>query len=475
MRDPSKSGYGRRDLATVTRRPKTLVIKREVEPKKGLLRRIFNGYVLLALAVLLVIGGCVFAYFYTKYSAVIDARLRGDVMIRTTRMYAAPRPVRSGSGTTLQSMKAYLDSIGYVESTKEADASRGRYQIKGNTIDIRASSSAVIDRIQRFPNVAVTFGAGGRGISKITDLDTKRNYDQVELEPGLLTEVSNEKRQKQKIVSFKDLPKDFVNATLAIEDRQFFEHPGINFRGIFRALWRDVGEGETRQGGSSITQQLVKNFFLSPERTLRRKAQEMMMAVVLETKLSKEQIFQLYSNEIYMGQSGSYSINGVGEAASTYFNKDVVNLTLPECAFIAGIIRGPSLYSPYRDPEKAKARRNQVLDSMVESGFINREQAESAKASELKIQAKHSALNSDAPYFVDYLQQQLATELPTRDLARQSYRVYTTIDMDLQRAADKAVNDTLSSLDQIFAKRKIKPVPAGTLQAALVALNSKTD
>src|SRR5215469_15220945 len=450
MRDPSKSGYGRRDLATVTRRPNTHVIKREVEPRKGLLRRIFNRYVLIAIAVLLVGAGCVFSYFYTRYSAVIDARLRGDVLIRTTRMYAAPRPVRSGSSTTLASMKGYLDSIGYVESTKDADSSRGRYQVKGNSIEIRASSGAVIDRIQRFPNVAVTFGAGGRGITKIADLDTRRNYDQVELEPGLLTEVSNEKRQKQKIVTFKDLPKDFVNATLAIEDRQFFEHPGINFRGIFRALWRDVGEGETKQGGSSITQQLVKNFFLTPEKTVRRKAQEMMMAVVLETKLSKEQIFQLYANEVYMGQSGSYSINGVGEAATTYFNKDVVNLTLPESAFLAGIIRGPSLYSPYRDPERARARRNQVLDSMVEAGFITRETGDQAKATPLKIQAKRSALNSDAPYFVDYLQQQLSNDFASRDLARQSYRVYTTVDMDLQRAADKAVNDTLVELDKIF-------------------------
>src|SRR5215468_9079610 len=156
MRDPIKSGYGRKDLATVTRRPRTLVIRREEKPRKGLLRRVFNRYVVLTLAALAIIVGCVFAYFYTKYSAVISARLRGDVLIRTTRMYAAPRPVRSGSGGTLQSLKSYLDSIGYVDSTKEADASRGRYQIKGNSVDIRPGSGAVIDRIQRFPNVAVT-------------------------------------------------------------------------------------------------------------------------------------------------------------------------------------------------------------------------------------------------------------------------------------------------------------------------------
>jgi penicillin-binding protein 1B len=417
----------------------------------------------------------VFTFFYLKYSSMIDARLRGDVVVRTTGIYAAPRLIRVGQGMTLASLKSYLDGIGYVDAAKDADSNRGRYQIKGNSIELHTSTEAIINGVRQFPSLNIAFANSGKGVNKITDVDTKRNLDSSLLEPELVTAISNEKqRQKQKLVSFKDLPKDYVNAVVAIEDRQFFEHPGINYRGILRALLRDASEGQTREGGSSITQQLVKNFFLTPERTWKRKAQEMMIALVLETKLKKEGIFQLYSNDIYMGQSGSYSINGVGEAAAAYFNKDVVNLTLPECAFLAGIIRGPSLYSPYRDPERAKARRNQVLDSMLEAGFITRDQADKAKASELKIQAKRSALNSDAPYFVDYLQQQLSNELPTRDPARQSYRVYTTIDMDLQRAADKAVNDTLTSLDQIFAKRRKNPIPPGTLQAALVALNAKT-
>lgn len=427
------------------------------------------------LGILTLIFVSVFAFFYAKYARMIDARLRGDVIVRTTGIYAAPRTIRVSQGMTLASLKSYLDGIGYVESSKDADSNRGRYLIKGNTIDIRTSGASVINGSRQFPNLTIAFGAGGKTITKITDSDTRRNLDSSLLEPELVTAISNEKqRQKQKLVSFKDLPKDYVNAVVAIEDRQFFEHSGINFRGIVRALWRDASEGQLQEGGSSITQQLVKNFFLTPERTWKRKSQEMMIALVLETKLHKEGIFQLYSNEVYMGQSGSYSINGVGEASSAYFNKDVVNLTLPECAFLAGIIRGPSLYSPYRDPERAKARRNQVLDSMVDAGFIPRDKADQAKATELKIQGKHSAVNSNAPYFIDYLQQQLVNELPTRDLARQSYRVYTTIDMDLQRAADKAVNDTLTSLDQIFAKRKKNPIPPGTLQAALVALNTKT-
>ena len=461
-------------MATVTQKPKTRVIQRQ-QPRPNLIRRIFTPMRLAILGILILILATVFAYFYVRYARLIDARFRGDVVVRTTGIYATPRGIRAGQPMTLASLKSYLDGIGYVESTKDADSKRGRYQIKGNTIDVYTSSEAIIGGTRQFPNLNIVFGAGGKNVSKITEIDTKRNLDSSVLEPELVTAISNDKqKQKQKLVSFKDLPRDYVNAVVAIEDRQFFEHPGINIRGILRAVRRDVGEGQRVEGGSSITQQLVKNFFLTPERTWKRKIQEMMIALVLETKLSKEEIFQLYANDVFMGQSGAYSINGVGEASSAYFNKDVVNLTLPECAFLAGIIRGPSLYSPYRDPERAKSRRNQVLESMAEAGFIAQPQAEQAKTTELKIVPKHNALNSGAPYFVDYLQQELANELSTRDLARQSYRVYTTVDMDLQRAADKAVNDTLTTLDPIFAKRKKNPIPAGTLQAGLVALNAKT-
>jgi penicillin-binding protein 1B len=461
-------------LATVTRKANTRVIKKP-EARPPLWRRIFSRKLAIAAAIFALVCCSIFAFFYVKYSALIDARLRGDVIVRTTGIYAAPRAVRQGSGATLQSLKSYLDNIGYVDSTKDADSKRGRYTDKGSALEIHSSSDAIINNARQFPNVLITFGANGKGVKQITDLDSKRNLDQAQLEPEMITAISNDKaRQKQKLVSYKDLPKDFVNAVVAIEDRQFFNHSGINVRGIARALFRDVSEGQMQEGGSSITQQLVKNFFLTPERTLKRKLQEMMIAVTLETKLKKEDIFQLYANEIYMGQSGSYSINGVGEAASAYFNKDVVNLTLPEAAFLAGIIRGPSYYSPYRDPERARARRNQVLDSMVEAGFIPKERADATKATKLDIVPRQRAVNSDAPYFIDYLQQQLLNEGVARDLSKQSYRVYSTVDLDLQRAADKAVNDTLTQLDPIFAKRKKNPIAPGTLQAAMVAMNPKT-
>src|SRR5262249_50478900 len=214
------------------------------------------------LGVLLLILGSIFAYFYSTYSALVDARLRGDVLIRTTGIYAAPRSVRPGNPMTLSSLKAYLDGLGYVESTKDADSKRGRYQVNGNTIEIHTSSDAVINSSRQFPNLLVTFGGGGKSITKLVDLDSKKNLESAFLEPEMLSAFSNdEKHQKQKVVSFKDLPKEYVDGVVAIEDRQFFEHAGINVRGVFRAIWRDANEGQLQQGGSSITQQLVKNFF----------------------------------------------------------------------------------------------------------------------------------------------------------------------------------------------------------------------
>jgi penicillin-binding protein 1B len=191
------------------------------------------------LGILILIVATVFAYFYVRYARLIDARFRGDVVVRTTGIYATPRGIRAGQPMTLASLKGYLDGIGYVESTKDADSKRGRYQIKGNTIDVYTSSEAIIGGTRQFPNLNIVFGAGGKNVSKITEIDSKRNLDSSVLEPELVTAISNEKqKQKQKLVSFKDLPKDYVNAVVAIEDRQFFEHPGINIRGILRAVRR---------------------------------------------------------------------------------------------------------------------------------------------------------------------------------------------------------------------------------------------
>jgi penicillin-binding protein 1B len=322
--------------------------------------------------------------------------------------------------------------------------------------------------------VKVQFSGSGKAISSLSDLDSRSPLERTWLEPELISSVTGTERAKRKVISYGDLPDHLVKAITVTEDRSFFEHYGVNVRGIIRAFVRrydaDPNSPLARQGGSSITQQLVKNLLLSPEQTWRRKIAEAYMSVILETRLSKQQIFGLYCNQVYMGQQAGFSINGFGEAANAYFNKDVTNLNLQESAFLAGLIRSPNRYNPYTKIETATARRNQVLDSMAEAGAITIDQANVAKAAPLQVAPVKGRIDmSDAPYFVDYVQNQLSDLIATSGGA-QHLRIYTSIDMDLQRAAYAALTKQLAALDKIEAKR-FEP---GTLQAALVAMNAKT-
>jgi len=450
--------------------------KQKVKPRfrrKSLWRRLVTPRRIAALGILSVICLGVFTYFYIKYSLIIEAKLRGDVLIRTSGIFAHPRVVKTGQSLSLAEVRQMLDAAGYVESGKGGDANRGRYTVTGTTLEVSPGQSAIVDGTPLFPAINITFSRSGESIVRLTEQGTNRALQSSELEPELIASLSNSEHEKRKIVQYEDLPQNLVHAIVAIEDRRFFEHKGIDYRGLARAVWINVTNREVQQGGSTLTQQLIKNMFLTPEKTYRRKLQEAFMAVVLETRLSKERIFQLYTNEIFLGQQGTYSINGVGEAAQAYFNKDVTNLNLQESAFLAGIIRGPSLYSPYSNVERSVERRNQVLDAMAETGVITQAEADVAKQSDLGVRSRRALANANAPYFVDYLQEELNRAFKD-DLSRQALRIYSSIDLDLQRAAETAVRTNLADLDQIFSKRRENPLPPGTVQAALVAVDVHT-
>lgn len=450
----------------------------KVQPRfrrKSLWRRIVTPRKVAVLGILAAIGLGVFAYFYVQYSRLLDAKLRGDVLIRTSGIYAQPKTVHVGENLSLAELRSHFDDLGYTEASAGTDPNRGHYALNGSTLTIEPGPDAVIDGQKVFPGAAVTFSKDGGSIARINELGSNKSVQAIVIEPELLTTVSNENREKRKIVSFDSLPKHLVDAVVAIEDRRFYEHRGIDYRGLARAVWVNVTNGEITQGGSTLTQQLVKNLFLTSERTYKRKLQEAFLAIVLETRLTKPEIMQLYCNEIFLGQQGMYSINGMGEASSVYFDTDVSKLELHKCALLAGIIRGPSLYSPYSNPDKALERRNQVLDAMVESGFVSAEEAAAAKALPLDVVARRVVANADAPYFVDYLQKELQTTFPGTELSSQSLRIYSTIDMDLQHAAERAVRDNLAALDKIVPDKKTKLAnPDLTVQAALVALNPRT-
>ncbi|MGH9872564.1 MAG: transglycosylase domain-containing protein [Pyrinomonadaceae bacterium] len=420
-----------------------------------------------------VLVGCL-VYYWTVFSGRIDNLLKGEVFTRSAGIYAAPKQLRIGQTLTPDKLIELLKHAGYVEKTQQADKARGRYAVGDGSVDVEPSENITVDGLRQFQSVRVQFARGGKTISALTDLETKARLDKAWLEPELISSVTGRERAKRKVVGFNDLPPHLVKAITVTEDRAFFEHYGVNVRGILRALIRrydsDPSSPIARQGGSSITQQLVKNLLLSPEKTLKRKVAEAYMSVILETRLSKEQIFELYCNQVYLGQQAGFSINGFGEAADAYFNKDVTTLTLPESAFLAGIIRSPNRYNPYHDIATATARRNQVLDNMAETGEISGDEANQAKQVPLTVAPTKGRIDiSDAPYFADYVQGQLG-DIIAGPGAADHLRIYTTVDLDLQRAAYAAVTKQLAALDKVESKR-FEP---GTLQAALVAMNAKT-
>jgi penicillin-binding protein 1B len=264
------------------------------------------------------------------------------------------------------------------------------------------------------------------------------------------------------------------NAIVAAEDRRFFSHSGIDWRGIVRALKTDLDQGEFVQGGSTLTQQIIKNDFLSADRTLKRKLKEAAMAIILEWRLSKEQIFTHYCNAVYLGHSGTFAINGFAQASHVYFDRELNDLTLGQSAFLAGLICAPNRYSAHRDQARAVERRNLVLDAMVQTGAITQGEGEAAKAEPLQIK-KHEIEDDDGTsYFIDYVQRFIEGRYNAERLSSRN-RITTTLDPRLQKAAYAAVKRQTAKLDRFFAGRDRKGGDqARQVQAALVALDSHT-
>src|SRR5256714_12719635 len=318
---------------------------------KRLVRFLLRPYI--AIPALMIAALCIsgLVYYWIVFSGRIDNLLKGEVFTRSAGIYAAPKPIRAGQNSSEDDLTVYLKRAGYVQRGQQADSARGRYAVDGQTLEVEPGTDASVDNASAFESLRIQFARGGKSIAAISNKLSGAHEERAELEPELISSVTGRERAKRRVVGFNDLPPNLVKAITVTEDRSFFEHHGINFRGIIRALLRrydtDPNSPFARQGGSSITQQLVKNLLLSPEYSLERKISEAYMSVILETRLSKQEIFALYCNQVYLGQQSGFSINGFGEAASAYFNKDVTNLTLPESAFLAGLIRSPNRYNPF--------------------------------------------------------------------------------------------------------------------------------
>jgi penicillin-binding protein 1B len=439
-------------------------------PRDPVLRAALVVFLLLAVSFTIL-----FSYFYIKYDRIIEHRFRTPIFANAAKIYALPRTVRDGEKIDARAIATDLRQAGYTED--DGQSALGSFRLLKDGIEITPGSESY-----HSPEPAVISIEDGQ-----VDRITSRGNDlsAYELEPQLVTSLFDaEQRSKRQLVKYNGIPPMMVQAVLAIEDRRFFEHSGVNFLRMAEATWIDVTRGRHEQGGSTLTMQLSRGFFLTPEKTIKRKLTEMLIAEELEQKFSKQQIFEFYANWVDLGQRGSFAISGFAEASKAYFNKDLKDITLPEAALLAGLIQRPSYLSPYRHPERALERRNLVLESMVETHAITREQADKAKAAPLKL-APPNVEASDAPYFVDMVRDTLISKFNENELNDQSYRIYTTLDPDLQKAAAQAVETGVKLVDEQVKKLRTKRVKVGKkfetkvlpgpqAQVALVALDPHT-
>ena len=444
---------------------------------KGILSRdpVVRAF-LFAFVTLAVLMVGVFSYFYVKYDRVIEKRFSSPVFSNSARIYAIPTTVRPGEKMDAHTVAAELRHAGYSE--KDGQSQMGSYRLLSNGIEITPGPESYHSQ----DPARIVFQDG-----KIDNITSRGNeLSAYELEPQLVTSLFDaEQRSKRQLVKYDEIPKMMVDAVTSIEDRRFFQHSGVNFLRLAEAVLIDVTHQRHEQGGSTITMQLSRAFFLTPEKTVKRKLTEIMISLELEQKFSKQQIFEFYANRVDLGQRGSFTISGFAEASKSYFNKDLKDITLPEAALLAGLIQAPSYLSPYRHPERALERRNTVLDAMVETHAITKADAEKAKATPLRL-APPNVEASDAPYFVDLIRDTLINKFNERDLNDQSYRIYTTLDPDLQKAAAQSVEAGIKLVDDQITKmrtRKIKVAkgkyetkvsPGPQAQVAVVVLDPHT-
>jgi penicillin-binding protein 1B len=412
------------------------------------------------------------AWYYFKYQRIVDDRLKQPLFASTAQIYAAPREVRPGQKLSVHLIASELRNAGYSPEGASDVSQLGTFSEGAQTITVRPGPQSY--HAQDSATIHVSSGV----VESITD-DKGQPLSSYELEPLLITGLSEDvNRTKRRIINYDEIPSNLVQAVLAIEDRRFFDHGGVDYIRILGAMRNDLTPGHRFvEGGSTLTMQLSRGFFLTPERRFKRKMIEILITFQLEHRFTKQQIFEMYANQINLGQRGSFAINGFGEAAQAYFGKDMRQLDLAECALLAGIIQSPNRLSPFRHPERAIERRNLVLDSMVETGAISKDEAEKAKAEPLHL-TPGSVDASEAPYFVDLVRDRLIQKLGDRDFNHEGLRIYTSLDPDLQRVASAAVESTMpvvdALVDRLHARDRKLGKPYIHPQVALVALNPHT-
>lgn len=399
----------------------------------------------------------------------IDKRFAGRLWDIPSKVYSDTTLLYAGQGINPRLFKEKLERIGYRQVDRPPEkAGEMRFSATAVELYLRAFQAPYFEQ----KSGPVWIGHDGRRITGIISGQKGSKIAVLELEPEELMLYFGPDRERRELISIGALPDHLRHAVLAAEDHRFYHHRGIEIKAISRALFTNLRKGEISQGGSTITQQLAKNYFLSPERTLRRKLKELLITGILEYKFDKDTILEMYLNEIYFGQEGSVSINGIGQAARFFFGKSAVNLSVAEAATLAGLIKAPNRFSPYVDQTRCMLRRNEVLAAMHKRKWLNAETLDREKKRAVKT-AGYRAYHQQAPYFMDYLTQQLVTLYSRETLSREGLSIFTTIDTQAQASAEKALKAGLERLESAHPKLKRKD-PGKKLQGAIIVMQPKT-
>ena len=432
--------------------------------KKVSLKRLL---VFTTVSLVVIITGLALYMWYL--STVIDKRFSARRWSIPSRVYSDSMLLYPGQTINLKLFHEKLNHLEYRDVSREPEL-KGEMYGKGSVLDIYLHDLKMPSKQREGFPIKIVFQ--DNQIASIERLDTNQLVPILELEPEEIMLFFGRERERRQLVSINQVPVYLMYAVLAAEDSRFYQHHGVDPRGILRALYANIRHGRVRQGGSTLTQQLAKNYFLTPERTLRRKFKEFLMAVIMELMYDKNAIFEIYLNEIYFGQKGSIAIHGVGEASYYYFGKPVQRLSLAEAATIAGLIKGPNQYSPYVDSERCKQRRNAVLRDIYKKGWITKEERDVTIASPVK-PVGYTAYGKKAPYFIDYLAGQLPIFYSPEDLASLGLSIYTTIDTQVQMATERALERGLARLEKANPALR-RSGPDKKLQGAVIVMQPKT-
>ncbi len=387
-----------------------------------------------------------FALYLLHLDRQIVEKMSGRIWSLPSYIYARPLEIYPGKSITYKDIVSELKALGY-SKTEDYPQQSGQFREVGiNQLELMSKPFNFWDGLQESRSISISIN--NSKVSSIKPLYSEKTLSLFRFEPQKIAGIYPQQKEDRQIIKLSQVPDDLVLSLLSVEDRRFYQHSGIDFRSIARAVVANTLAGKTVQGGSTLTQQLVKNMFLTPERTLLRKINEALMSIILEFRYDKSNILEAYLNEVYLGQSGSRQIHGFELASQFYFARSLTSLSRDQMALLVGIVKGPSWYEPRRHPQRALARRNQVLEIMYQQGALSLNQFQKYKAKPLGLSKKPSTSGNRYPALVDLVKRQLKQDYNENDLKTSGLRIFTSIDPLKQDAAEKSVEKILPGLER---------------------------